>query len=399
MIKPNKLSKKIIAYSTSLVLITTIIFSSAAIFTLIVFKKYTVKKTESVFKENANSNLRREVMLYAKILKREMDSRKSIVYMFGKILDKDVDCLVTCKNNDELEKIYGEINESLDMRAIGIINGHYDSICKFPSGVDISSVISIMRLKKSVSAQKVEYVDFHINKDNSVSYSYIYLTKDSKHNPVFIVFDFNPYDIYSLIKTAQLQPYSQKYLWVINKKGVLIYDPPAKGHPLITLLDNVDLTKEQNGEALSEIVQNEILKGKTGISRYVFRKVDKFVGYTYIKELGWGLGLTLPTEIFYAPIIKLSKDIDEKTVYTLSFLSIFSAFMILGSAAVSMVVAKRITKPILETIDAIHAIIDGDRSKRLPTGGNDELDQLAESVNKLMDFFDKIWANIEKNGR
>ncbi len=398
MTKPNKLSKKIIAYSTSLVLITTIIFSSASILTLIMFKKYAVKKTENVFKENANNNLKREVSSYAMFLKMEMDSRKSIVYMFGKALDKDIDYLVRCRNKKVLARIYGEINESMDIKSIAILDSQYNIKCQFPSSINVQSLKNIV-MKKLNSSQRVEYIDFHINADRSISYSFVYLTKDKKQNPIYIVFDFNPYDIYALIKTAQLYPYSQKYLWVINNKGLLIYDPPTKGHPLITLLDNVDLTKEKNGEALSIIVKNSILKGKTGVSRYIFRGVDKFVGYTYIKELGWGLGLTLPTETFYAPLTTLSKDIDDKTIYTLSFLSIFSAFMILGSAIISMIVSKRITKPIMETIDAINAIIDGDRRKRVPSSGNDELNQLAESVNRLMEFVDQIIDNIEKNRR
>jgi HAMP domain-containing protein len=368
-------------------------------FTLIVFKKYAVKKTEKVFKENANSNLKREVVFYAKTIKREIRSRKSIVFMFGNIFDKNIDNFLNCTSPEEITKIYGEINESLDIRDIAVLDSNLGIKCKFPKNLDISSAVNSIKHLSKVSPQKIAFIDFHINNDKSVSYSFVYLTKDRLNKPAYILFDFNPYDMYALFKTAQLRPYSQKYLWVINKQGILIYDPPAKAHPLITLPDNVDLTKENNGEALSVIVKNYILKGKTGVSRYIFRNVDKFVGYTYIKELGWGLGLTLPTETFYAPITNLSRDIDEKTIHTLSFLSIFSAFIILLSASVSMAVAKKVTKPILETIDAINAIISGDMSKRLPTAGNDELDHLAESVNKLMDFFDKIWTNIEKNRR
>ncbi len=400
MFRINKLSKKIIVYSVSLVLITTLIFTTISISTLIMFKKYTVKKTESTFKKNANMNLEKEVVLYAKNLKNVMDSRKSVTYMFGKILDRNINPFLGCNEQVNLAAAYGEINESLDIRAIVILDSKFNIKCQFPKFVPARSTVNLIKktlMLKKESSKKVQYIDFHVNEDGGVSYSYVYLTKDKNNNPVFIVFDFNPYSIYSLIKTAQLSPYSQKYLWVINKKGILIFDPPTKKHSLITLLDNVDLTDKQNGEALSEIVKNEILKGKTGSSRYIFRGVDKFVGYTYIDEFGWGLGLTLPTESLYAPIINLSRDIDSKTIQTLSILSIINAIVIIGSVFIAMFLAKKITRPISQVIDAIDAIIKGDRSVRLHTGGNDELEELASSVNKLMDFFDKIWDKIKKN--
>lgn len=400
MFKINKLSKKIIVYSVSLVLITTLIFTTVSITTLIMFKKYTVRKTESTFKKNANINLEKEVVFYSKILKKVMDSRKNVTFMFGKILDRNLNPLLGCNKEINLADVYGEINESLGVRAIIILDSKFNIKCRFPKYVPEKYTVELAKKvvsSTSKSFKRIHYIDFHVNEDGCVSYSYVYLTKDKNSSPIFIVFDFNPYSIYSLIKTAQLSPYSQKYLWVINRKGILIFDPPTKKHPLITLLDHVDLTKKQNGEALSEVVKNKILKGETGVSRYVFRKVDKFVGYTYIDEFGWGLGLTLPTETFYAPIINLSREIDLKTIQTLSILSIINAIIIIGSVLVAMFSAKKITKPISQTKDAIDAILKGDRSTRLPTGGNDELEELATSVNKLMDFFDKIWDKVEKN--
>ncbi len=399
MSKINKLSKKIIIYTTSLILLVTLIFTVVSMSALMMFKKYTINKTENTFKDNANRNLEREVVFYAKILKKAMDSRSKTVFMFGKMLDKEIEAYKNCKNKNFLTDIYEEMNQSFDIRDIEILNSNFKVLCKFPEYIDTSSIPSL--LKETVKPtdrfiSRIRYIDFHKNSDNSVSYSYVYLTKANDKSPIFVVFDFNPYSMYSLIKTAQLYPYSQKYLWVINRKGVLIYDPPTKNHPLITLLDNVNLTNPKNGLTLSEIVKNKILKGGTGVSRYIFRNVDKFVGYTYIKELGWGLGLTLPTEEFYAPIINLSRDIDVKTIHTLSVLSIVNAIIILIGVTVAMFVSKKITSPINRTIEAIDALIKEGELKKLSIEGDDELQELALSVNKLMDFFDKVCTNSDK---
>ncbi len=400
MYRINRLSKKIIIYSTSLILVATLIFTVTSISTLIMFKKYTIKKTEATFKDNADRNLEREVVFYAKILEKAMKSRSKTAYMFGKILDKDMELYSGCKNENYLTDIYEEMNQSFDIRDIEILNSKFTVLCKFPEYIDTSVIPGLLKsvVKPTYRyTSRIRYIDFHKNGDNSVSYSYVYLTKDKNQSPVFVVFDFSPYGIYSLIKTAQLYPYSQKYLWVINKKGVIIYDPPTKGHPLITLLDGVDLTNPKNGVVLSDIVKNKILQGGTGIARYVFRNVDKFVGYTYIKELGWGLGLTLPTEEFYAPIINLNRDIDAKTVHTLSVLSIVNAIVILMSVAVAMLISSRITKPINRAIEAIEALIKEGKVQKIKTEGSDELKELVVSVNKLMDFFEEMLSNTDKN--
>ncbi len=400
MSKINKLSKKIIIYSTSLVLIVTLIFTIVSMSTLLMFKKYSIKKTENTFMDYANRNLEKEVVFYAKILRKAMASRKKTAYMFGKILDKDTKTYSDCKDKSILANIYEEMNQTFDIRDITILNGNFKVICKFPEYINTSAITHILKSTSGNFHQyimRMKYIDFYKNKDNDISYSYVYLTKDINQNPVFVVFDFNPYGIYSLIKTAQLYPYSQKYLWVINKNGILIYDPPTKMHPLITLLDNVNLENPQNGIVLSNIVKDKILKGGTGVARYVFRDVDKFVGYTYIKELGWGLGLTLPAKEFYAPIINLNRDIYAKTIRTLSLLSIINAIVIVLSVLVAMIISKRLTKPITQTIDAINAVVNGYKVEKVSVEGDDELKELSISVNRLMEFFNGIWDNKDRN--
>ncbi len=399
MFKINKLSKKMIVYVTSLILTATLIFTTISMLTLLAFKKYTVNKTEQVLKNNAYKSLERGVVFYAKILERAMRSRKKTVFMFGKIMDKNINSYYKCSKTAYLSDIYEEMNQSFDMRDIEILNSNMKTLCRFPQYIDTAALPKILKHTLSRASElpnRVKYIDFHINKDGSISYSYVYLTKDTNNNLIFIVFDFNPYNVYSLIKTAQFYPYSKRYLWVINKKGLIIFDPSTENHSLITLTDRVNLTNAKNGEVLSDLVKNRILKGGTGVSRYIFRNVDKFVGYTYIKDLGWGLGLTFPTETFYAPIINLGRTIDTKTIYTLSALSIINAFVILLTIIITMMAAKRFTLPITLIINAINDITNGRTKGKLTVEGNDELSELAESVNKLMDFCDNIWTNINK---
>ncbi len=385
----DRLTSKIIIYSTSLVLLILIIFSVSSIVTIMTLKRYSLRKVENVFKENADENLQREVVSYARILKGDMDAKRSVSFMFGEVVERILNSDKGISLSD-VENIYGEINNVLDLRDVAIFNGNGRVLLKYPTFVDVSELAQFIEiLKRKPNVSKINYFDFHINKDDTVSFTFVYIGKKENNEPVYIAFDYNPYDFYALVKTAQLYPYSQKYLWIINKDGYLIYDPPTKEHPLITLLNKVNLKDPKNGEALANIVKNYILKGKTGIARYTFRGVDKFVGYTYVKEFGWGLGLTLPVDIFYKPIKDLNRDINDKTTFTLALFGLFSSIIVLIAISASLLMAKRVVKPINDTVLAVESILSGDYSIRLPKCGMVELDELAEAVNRLMDYFEK----------
>ncbi len=400
--KGGGLSRKIIIYTASIALVTIMLFTAVSTMTLIAFKKHVVTETEYEFKSNANRNLEREVTSYSKILNSKIESQRNIVYLFGNLLEGNVIKFMRNREKrcyeDKLKPLFTTAKIVLDLRSIMILNNDLRAVCIYPKSftVDINRVLKSGKDRLRIRNNKVAFIDFHINADSSVSYGYIFSIVENKKKIGYILFDINPEKIYSLIKTAQLHPYSQKYLWVINKKGTLIFDPQTIEHPQITLLDDVNLADKANGEALSLIVENDILKGKTGTSRYKFRNVDKLVGYTYLKELGWGLGLTLPTNDLYAPLNRLSKEIDLSTLYALSAIGVLSALVILMSITASLFASRKVVKPMLYDVDIINAIIKGDTKKRLPTGSNDELDDLAHSINKLVELFVKIKEKLEE---
>ncbi len=385
----NKLASKIIVYTTSLVLLVLIIFSVSSIITVMTLKKYSLDKVESVFKRNSYDNLKKEVVSYARILKGDMEAKKRASFMFGEVAER----LINSKgkmDSQDIENLYGEINNVLDLRDISLFDGNGKLLEEYPSFEDVSNLsVFIKKLIKGTNFHKINYFNFHLNKDDSVSFSFVYVARIKHNVPLLIAFDYNPYDFYSLAKTAQFSPYSQKYLWIINKMGYLIYDPPTKEHPLLTLLNKVNLKNPKNGKALANIVKNYILKGKTGVARYTFRGVDKFVGYTYVKEFGWGLGLTLPVDTFYKPINELNKDINSKTTFTLALFGLFSSIVVLMAITASLFIAKRVVEPINNTIDVIESILDGDYAVKVPESGMVEIDKLAEVISRLVNYFEK----------
>jgi len=385
----DRLSTRIIVYTTSLVLFVLMIFSVSSIITIMSLRNYSLKKVEKIFKENADENLQKEVISYAKILKGDMNAKKSVSFMFGEVIDKNISPNHE-KTLDFVRDIYGEINNVLDLRDIAIFNYRGKKILQYPDFEDVTLLSEFVKklVNKPVS-QKIFYYDFHENRDGSVSFSFVYTGKSRNRSPLYIAFDYNPYNFYTLVKTAQLYPYSQKYLWVINKRGLLIYEPPTKEHSLITLSNRIDLTNPENGQALANIVRSEILKGRTGVAKYTFRGVEEFVGFTYVKEFGWGLGLTLPTEVFYKPINALNMDINAKTIFTLALFGLFSSIVVLIAISTSILLSRRIINPINRTAEAIESILKGDYSIRLPKSGIVDLDKLADAVNRLMDYFSK----------
>ena len=385
----DRLSTRIIVYTTALVLFVLMIFSVSSIVTIMSLKNYSLRKVERIFKENADENLQKEVISYAKILKGDMNAKKSVSFMFGEVIEKNISSSYE-KTLDFVRDIYGEINNVLDLRDIAIFNYRGKKILQYPNFEDVTLLSEFVKklVNKPVS-QKIFYYDFHENRDGSVSFSFVYTGKSRNRSPFYIAFDYDPYNFYTLVKTAQLYPYSQKYLWVVNKRGLLIYEPPTKEHSVITLLNRIDLTNPENGQALANIVKSEILKGRTGVAKYTFRGVEEFVGFTYVKEFGWGLGLTLPTDVFYKPINALNMDINSKTIFTLALFGLFSSIVVLIAISTSLLLSKRIINPINRTAKAVESILKGDYSIRLPKSGIVDLDELADAVNRLMDYFSK----------
>jgi len=394
----NSISKKIIVYTTFVVLVTAMVFTIITIATMLSFKSYIVSKASQRIAVNFRSSLVNGVEFYSKLLKEAMNERRSLVFLFGKLIDKRL------RNEKPSEgiisDIFEEMNESLDIRKILIIDDNLKIVCHFPGYIETLSAVKFLKKNMKIiqsTMRKVVFINFHINNDGSVSYSFVYLTHNASKKPLYIYFDFRPYEIYSLIKEAQPEPYSQRCLWLVNRDGFIIYAPATKNHPEITLKDHINLFKV----AKIEKRQSAGIKSAEIIA-YTFRNIDKIAAYTYIKQLGWGLGLTLPYEALSAPISRLETDIKRRVIYAISLLSLVNALAIIAAILVAMFAAGRFSGAINRIRLALDEAMEAKEIGGMPVERNDEIGALARSAQELIRVFIKVWkstGNQEKGGR
>lgn len=380
------IGSKITAASVSVILISVIVLFFISVVGLIYFKNSALKETETTFEKQIKESLECKATALSTKIKITLRDKICAVGVIGECLKNRV-CMYTKTKNpsfiEEMKDKFPFFHDRIGARCIALYTKE-GLILKYPLK---KPIISITPEKIETTCQSEEgcFIDFHINEDGEISYS-VTVPIICRGRFVAVLFvDFDPDDMYAILQAEQPEERSEIYAWMINKKGILIFDPPTTAHELITLKDNVDISSPKEGEALAKIVKNHILKGKTGSSRYIFRGIDKFVGYSYIKETGWGIGLTYPTKELFVPINDLKENINNRIILILVIISLFSIFIIFVAVAVSFWLSKRLVKPVLESIDTINRIIEGDISRRLEAKHNDEIGKLAEAVNRLMD--------------
>ncbi|MCK4277924.1 MAG: HAMP domain-containing protein [Desulfurellaceae bacterium] len=380
------IGSKITAASVSVILISVIVLFFISVVGLIYFKNSALKETETTFEKQIKESLECKAAALSTKIKITVRDKICAVGVIGECLKNRV-CMYTKTKNpsfiEEMKDKFPFFHDRIGARCIALYTKE-GLILKYPLK---KPIISITPEKIETTCQSEEgcFIDFHINEDGEISYS-VTVPIICRGRFVAVLFvDFDPDDMYAILQAEQPEERSEIYAWMINKKGILIFDPPTTAHELITLKDNVDISSPKEGEALAKIVKNHILKGETGSSRYIFRGIDKFVGYSYIKETGWGIGLTYPTKELFVPINDLKENINNRIILILVVISLFSIFIIFVAVAVSFWLSKRLVKPVLESIDTINRIIEGDISRRLEAKHNDEIGKLAEAVNRLMD--------------
>ena len=380
------IGSKITAASVSVILISVIVLFFISVVGLVYFKNSALNETEKTFEKQIKESLECKATALRTKIKITLRDKICAVGVIGECLKNRV-CIYTKTKNPSFIKEMGDkfpfFHDRIGARCIALYTKE-GLILKYPLK---KPIISITPEKIETTCQSKEgcFVDFHINKDGEVSYGATVPIICKGRVIAVLLVDFYPGDIYAILQAEQPEERSEIYAWMINKKGILIFDPPTTAHELITLKDNVDLSSPKEGKALAKIVKDHILKGETGSSRYIFRDVDKFTGYTYIKEREWGIGLTYPTKELFVPVNDLKKNINNRIILILVVISLFSIFIIFVAVAVSFWLSKRLVKPVLESIDTINRIIEGDISRRLEAKHNDEIGRLAEAVNRLMD--------------
>lgn len=170
--------------------------------------------------------------------------------------------------------------------------------------------------------------------------------------------------------------------YLINKDGIMVTESRFAG----SLLDDEVITKrsalelkvadQRTGEFT--VAAKRCLdggRGSNGFGYMDYRGV-KVIGYwRWIPEYDMGLIAEIDIEEGFGVLYKLRN----------SMLTVFG-FMAVGIIIVAFAIGKKISGPITELSEAADKIVKGDYDHRVAIKTNDELSELADSVNKMAEM-------------
>ncbi len=197
-------------------------------------------------------------------------------------------------------------------------------------------------------------------------------------------------DLAKPIEEAKLGDGAHAFL--IDSSGEIIASP------------NMDKEKAENiGDsscAAHEAAQS-ILSGEAGITT---DSSGNYYAYAPVPSSGWTLAAYVPSSVVAAPAEAIGLDISEKTGFAdnvtnrnifLAVCVMIFAFIAVTAAVIilSRRISRRLTAPLLELKEDVDKIRGGDLSCRAEAS-NDEIGELARSLNDITDSIEKFTSDI-----
>ena len=184
------------------------------------------------------------------------------------------------------------------------------------------------------------------------------------------------------------------YAFLIDNKGNVVARPglSAGDKRWDETYETENLLLGDNLE-LRAIAEN-MTAGNIGIAKCSFESGEKFIAYAPITCANWSVGLVMPVEEIIAPVLTTKREIIAATHDTdehinrqinnmqKSFMGIF-IIMLLVVFGLSLLLSRLITKPILALKKGSEVIGGGDLDYRVEVKTGDELEDLANSFNKM----------------
>ncbi|MBI4848214.1 MAG: PAS domain S-box protein [Nitrospirae bacterium] len=133
---------------------------------------------------------------------------------------------------------------------------------------------------------------------------------------------------------------------------------------------------ESMGKHYSADIVNDILSGKAGTVKGTSEVISYspiFTGDNISKEY-WILGITYPQAVIFSALFNL------KAVYI-----VIGFVTVIAVSALGIVIAKRVTKPILELHQGVTSIAGGDLEHRIEIKTGDEIEGFALKFNDMVD--------------
>ena len=151
----------------------------------------------------------------------------------------------------------------------------------------------------------------------------------------------------------------------------------ADGEIIVNLKDG-DYRKQimelENARSQMRSIFAQMISGQRGMTKVELNNVEKYVLFSPVEDIGWSMGFVVPVSEVTSSIYDLGK--------------IFFITLIIGIIVISVLVSfltAKITQPLNSFSKLMERVGEGDYTLRAPVTSEDELGQLAVSLNTMLD--------------
>jgi len=164
------------------------------------------------------------------------------------------------------------------------------------------------------------------------------------------------------------------YAYLVDRNGVILAHPQK------------DLTSKKLSEAGFGMLEEAFKANKNGQLEIDSKGVQTIEVYAQIPSAGWTLGIAVPKAEIMAPLAAL------RNIFLL--IDIIALIVV---ALITMFVAGKISKPIVELAASAEQMASGDLTVKVDVSGNDEVGHLGRAFNRMSENLSALLSRVKSS--
>jgi methyl-accepting chemotaxis protein len=180
------------------------------------------------------------------------------------------------------------------------------------------------------------------------------------------------------------------YAWVLDSKGYYVISKDGKRDG-----EDISTAKDDDGNLF---VMEMVNKAKVLKQKYPWKNIGepkarmKVSRFVYFAPWDWTIGVGTYTDEFMDTAIRLEASAKQSSITLLSVLIV----SLVAAVLIWMIIAKRITRPIIMLTDAAEKMSMGDLSMKINTDSEDEIGTLAKAIKRMQNSLKMAMDRIQK---
>jgi len=169
------------------------------------------------------------------------------------------------------------------------------------------------------------------------------------------------------------------YAFIINHTGEVL------SHPEHSFKDHVNFSESQFGE-LSTIVKEKMLMNKSESEKYQLHNVQNIIYFMPLKigNEQYSIAATTPANEFLKIAQEIKINAKDNFAKTKSIVIIGIVVSVLVAIIIGFLISRSINNPLMKVIQFSKQVSEGDLSQKLDINRNDELGEMANSLNNMV---------------